>query len=164
MADVWCPRAFGESDQEIFIEIKLAGLWGRRRSIGSRQQWDVVSWWAQDVWRLLVGTNRARCGFVLCAFGDVVASPWKPTTKTVGVHRASVRADVRADDVYEELCAVQSDTAMGAVDAFLVACERLLGAEVTKLPSASEDGVIHVWSAIVEWSQDNPADSAWVAS
>jgi hypothetical protein len=156
--DVWCSSAFGDSERELFVEIKLAGIGGKRSGVGTLPQRHAVGSWALDIWRLLVGTNRAHCAFVLCAFGDA-PGPWV-TANDSGT--LSVVAELSADEVYEKLSNARGDTAGDAITAFLDQCGLLLGAKVTRLAPTS-NAAPGVWSAAVEWLQDAPFKSDWVA-
>lgn len=159
-ADLWCAPAGAGGKQELFVEIKLAGLWGTGRRIGNRKPQQIVETWAEDVWRLLTGANRAHCGFVLCAFGD--AMPLSSITPRLAKYPATRRTDIVADHVYEALCNTSSATAHDAIEEFLERCRGLIGASVSRLSSDSIDA-IHVWPAIVEWQQDGPCASDWTA-
>lgn len=159
-ADLWCHAAFGDEHRDLFVEIKLAGLWNARQGIGLRPVADIVPSWAEDVWRLLVGGRRSHAAFVLCCLGNADFSAWKP--RAPGFDAVPhLGESAEADDVYRRLAAVTSNTALGAVVDFLSTCERRLPARVTYLPSASR-GSIHVWPAVVEWKQDQPCASPWV--
>lgn len=78
-ADIWIPDA--GATLGTFIEVKLAGLWGKPGRIGRANAEDVLGWWAKDIFRLVAGSmppeaqahpkkQKVDCAFVVVGLGS----------------------------------------------------------------------------------------------
>jgi hypothetical protein len=161
-ADVWCSESLLTPERETYVEVKLAGLWGdNRKRIGTKPAAVVLSWWADDIYRLMVGPDTAHCAFVLCIQGTATTTTFSPSLKKPLQCKAN-----DADDLHIKLCTepAQQTDATAAVERFLEMCRDELGALVTTLTPAPSQERHGVWfrPVVVEWLQDSPPKSEWM--
>jgi hypothetical protein len=157
--DIWCPQSLFPPDRETYVEVKLAGLWGDDKPrIGTRPAGSVVTWWADDIYRLMTCADMAHCAFVLCIFGT--ASPINLASPGGGPPK---RQENDADDLYIQLCTAGCvPNARGTVERFLELCVKHLGALVTCLNPEKAQSDVWFRPVVVEWLQDGPAKSDWL--